>query len=129
MRKSPLIILLFLYSFCQSQNNIPTRYRGEIINTYDSLNLKQGKWIEFKNNDTTNLEYNEGYYTNNKKSGIWEIHKVNIDTKGTIKVKYYENGWFSIENTQMVGFNCNQDSSLIYFLKNTKTNNIKLLAY
>ncbi|MFN8255542.1 MAG: toxin-antitoxin system YwqK family antitoxin [Bacteroidales bacterium] len=81
-------------------------YRSDTINRTDASNFKQGRWIEFFSDSQGKIE-KEGYYEDNRKTGVWKTYYPTGMPKSEITYKnnlpdgfakiYYENGKISEE--------------------------------
>ncbi len=127
---------LFLFSICLSLylngQRFQLTFRGEKLNFIDTNGLKQGKWIEFKKNDTTSLNFKTGFYKNNKMIGRWEVQSWYIDYNVKMVINFNDDGWFNIENTQYAGLTCNEDSSILYIariISDTQAKKTKMIAF
>jgi hypothetical protein len=88
----PFILVIFLFACKQKETvsnelnsktipsasiNLDTDYgkKSDTINYTNPKGIKQGKWIEFKNDTSTNdhqVKIREGQYINNMKTGVWK---------------------------------------------------------
>ncbi len=81
-------------------------HENDTINRLDANNKKQGKWIYFFDDNSTQIE-KTGVFENNRKTGIWLTYYSNGNLKSEITYKnnrpdghakiYYENGKLSEE--------------------------------
>jgi hypothetical protein len=138
------IFILFLSSAGMSQTydsiaNLYYKIDNQFVNFTDSLGQKQGLWIEYRivrllNFDSyhSNPQYStsirklgQGYYKNNKKSGLWEYYRDHRCIHETIATEnYFEDGkveeWiyeFTIVNNYSV--DSNYVNSEVYFKRDT----------
>lgn len=85
-----LLISLFIsYSYCQVVDKYESIYKCG----FDSLNNKQGSWVEDAQINIYVLKKNhpliyfdgyakeKGYYRNNKKEGMWTVYSINNENK------------------------------------------------
>jgi len=101
--KNFIFILTFSYfSFTQAVLSQTFEiYQSDTINKTDALNKKQDRWITFHPGNTSKIE-KEGFYENNRKTGLWKTYYLNGNLKSEITYKnnlpegfakfYYENG-------------------------------------
>lgn len=131
LNKSTLLIITIFLTIISKSQVYNLTYRGEKLNYIDSNGVKQGKWIEFRQNDTNNtLNYKTGNYNEGMKSGKWEIHTWYYDYGGVYFINYSDNGWYTVELQRYKGWNFRIDSSIIYksyFIEKTEV--IKSIAF
>jgi antitoxin component YwqK of YwqJK toxin-antitoxin module len=103
-----IVILLLIFVFPQIVGLGQTYelYKGDTVNKTTVDGKKVGRWVSFFENNKTTIE-KDGFYDNNRKSGVWktyykngniksEITYVNNKADGYAKI-YYENGKISEE--------------------------------
>ena len=104
--KKAILVFPFFGLFLQAYSQTFEIYKSDTINQTTDGNAKTGRWISFYTDSPGQIE-REGFYENNRKTGIWkayykngklksEITYVNNQPDGYAKL-YYDNGKLSEE--------------------------------